>query len=114
MNKQITDEDLAKVNSMGYTLDQALTLASIIQSEASDPENMPMVSSVFANRLKPGSGFGYLGSDVTRHYIEREMSQPSSRAASRASAPSSSQTSSLPSVYLLSSNSFSRFFLVSR
>ena len=58
---------------MGYTLDQALTLASIIQSEASDPENMPMVSSVFANRLKPGSGFGYLGSDVTRHYIEREM-----------------------------------------
>ncbi len=60
-NKQITDEDLAKVNSMGYTLDQALTLASIIQSEASD------------NRLKPGSGFGYLGSDVTRHYIEREM-----------------------------------------
>ena len=73
MNKQITDEDLAKVNSMGYTLDQALTLASIIQSEASDPENMPMVSSVFANRLKPGSGFGYLGSDVTRHYIEREM-----------------------------------------
>ncbi|MEE1292551.1 MAG: endolytic transglycosylase MltG, partial [Acutalibacteraceae bacterium] len=72
-NKQITDEDLAKVNSMGYTLDQALTLASIIQSEASDPENMPMVSSVFANRLKPGSGFGYLGSDVTRHYIEREM-----------------------------------------
>ena len=72
MNKQITDEDLAKVNSMGYTLDQALTLASIIQSEASDPENMPMVSSVFANRLKPGSGFGYLGSDVTRHYIERK------------------------------------------
>ena len=73
MNKQITDEDLAKVNSMGYTLDQALTLASIIQSEASDPKNMPMVSSVFANRLKPGSGFGYLGSDVTRHYIERKM-----------------------------------------
>ena len=49
MNKQITDEDLAKVNSMGYTLDQALTLASIIQSEASDPKNMPMVSSVFAS-----------------------------------------------------------------
>ena len=72
-NPGISDEDLAKVNSMGYTLDQALTLASIIQSEASDPENMPMVSSVFANRLKPGSGFGYLGSDVTRHYIEREM-----------------------------------------
>lgn len=73
MNKQITDEDLALTNSQGYTLDQVITLASVIQSEASDPKNMPMVASVFTNRLKPGSGFGYLGSDVTRHYIERKM-----------------------------------------
>ena len=73
MNSKVTDEDLAAASAQGYTLDQVLTLASIIQSEASDPENMPMVASVFANRLKEGSGFGYLGSDVTRHYIERKM-----------------------------------------
>ncbi len=73
MNNTISDDDLAKASEMGYTLNEVLTLASIIQSEASDPANMPMVSSVFANRLKEGSGFGYLGSDVTRHYIERKM-----------------------------------------
>lgn len=73
MNRNVSDEDLAKAAEKGYTLEQALTLASVIQSEASDPQNMPMVSSVFTNRLKPGSGFPYLGSDVTRHYIERKM-----------------------------------------
>lgn len=72
-NQKITDDMLATATEKGYTLDQVLTLASVIQSEASDPENMPMVSSVFTNRLKPGSGFAYLGSDVTRHYIERKM-----------------------------------------
>lgn len=73
MNSKVSDEDLAKAKEHGYTLDQVLTLASVIQSEASDPKNMPMVASVFANRLKEGSGFGYIGSDVTRHYIERKM-----------------------------------------
>lgn len=72
-NSKISDQDLADAEAAGYTLDEVLTLASVIQSEASDPKNMPMVSSVFTNRLKEGSGFGYLGSDVTRHYIERKM-----------------------------------------
>lgn len=72
-NRVITDEDIAKAKEKGMSLDQALTLASVVQAEASDPENMPMVSSVFSNRLKEGSGFAYLGSDVTRHYIERKM-----------------------------------------
>ncbi|MBQ8470193.1 MAG: endolytic transglycosylase MltG [Clostridia bacterium] len=72
-NKVITDEDIAKAREKGMTLDRVLTLASVIQSEASDPKNMPMVASVFTNRLKEGSGFAYLGSDVTRHYIERKM-----------------------------------------
>lgn len=72
-NKVITDDDLAKAKEKGMSLDRVLTLASVIQSEASDPANMPMVASVFANRLKEGSGFAYLGSDVTRHYIERKM-----------------------------------------
>lgn len=72
-NSKITDDDIAKAKAQGYTVDRILTLASVIQSEASDPKNMPMVASVFANRLKEGSGFGYIGSDVTRHYIERKM-----------------------------------------
>lgn len=72
-NKVITDEDIAKAAEKNLSIDQVLTFASVVQSEASDPKNMPMVASVFANRLKEGSGFAYIGSDVTRHYIERKM-----------------------------------------
>ncbi|MEE1353942.1 MAG: endolytic transglycosylase MltG [Acutalibacteraceae bacterium] len=68
-NQKITDQDIKDAKAMGYTLDQVLTLASIIQTEASDPAQMPKVSSVFHNRLNSGN-FPYIGSDVTRQYIE--------------------------------------------
>lgn len=69
LNAKITDQDIADAKAMGYSLDQVLTLASIIQTEASDPAQMPKVSSVFHNRLN-SSAFPYIGSDVTRKYIE--------------------------------------------
>lgn len=68
-NAKITDQDIADAKAMGYTIDQMLTLASIIQTEASDPNQMPKVSSVFHNRLN-SPAFPYIGSDVTRKYIE--------------------------------------------
>lgn len=68
-NAKITDQYIADAKAMGYTLDQVLTLASIIQTEASDPKQMPKVSSVFHNRLN-SPAFPYIGSDVTRKYIE--------------------------------------------
>ncbi len=68
-NNRITDEMLEKMEQMGLTLDETITLASIIQREAGDPEEMGKVSSVFHNRLAEGSGLPQLQSDVTRDYV---------------------------------------------
>ena len=52
-----------------YSLDEILTLASIIQCESSDTANMNMVSSVFHNRLNNQGVFPSLQSDPTISYV---------------------------------------------
>ena len=58
-------------NKLGE-LDNLITLASIIQKEATDFENMKMVSSVFHNRLN-NNNFPYLQSDATKNYIKNDI-----------------------------------------
>ena len=52
------------------TIDEVMTLASMIQAEAADVNDMYMISSVFHNRLEAGSAsaVAYLGSDPTVWY----------------------------------------------
>lgn len=59
-------------NGLGE-LDNLITLASIIQKEATDMENMKMVSSVFHNRLKNSAEYPYLQSDATSNYIRDDI-----------------------------------------
>ena len=54
-----------KYSYSGMTTDQVVTLASIIEREADDPDNMKKVSSVFHNRLKAHM---ILQADSTREY----------------------------------------------
>lgn len=54
-----------RAESMGYTMDQILTMASLIEKEAKTSD-FARVSAVFHNRLKQGMK---LQSDVTIHYI---------------------------------------------
>jgi UPF0755 protein len=57
------------MKEMGLTQHQTITLASIIQAEASgDPDNMRLVSSVYWNRLNDTENFPKLQSDPTRNY----------------------------------------------
>lgn len=57
------------MTEMGLTQHQTITLASIIQAEASgDPENMKLVSSVYWNRLNDTENYPMLQSDPTRDY----------------------------------------------
>lgn len=49
----------------GLTLHQGLTIASIVESEVSDPNDRPIVAQVFLSRFKLGMP---LGSDVTAEY----------------------------------------------
>ena len=49
-----TEEDANRARELNMTTDQVLTLASMIEKEASAAEDFPRVSAVFHNRLKQG------------------------------------------------------------
>ncbi len=62
-----------RMQELGMNLDEVITLASIIQSEAAYMDDMEKVSSAFHNRLAPGSGLPLLQSDVTWFYVRNEI-----------------------------------------
>ncbi|MBR5872694.1 MAG: endolytic transglycosylase MltG, partial [Oscillospiraceae bacterium] len=72
-NNKITAEYYERMQELGMTLDELITLASIIQSEAAYMDDMEKVSSAFHNRLAPGSGLPYLQSDVTYFYYTENI-----------------------------------------
>ena len=70
-NSRVTSDLYDRMRDLNMTLDEAITLASIIQKEASSAEEMYMVSSVFHNRLERAEfPSRMLQSDVTVHYVE--------------------------------------------
>ena len=62
-----------RMQEMGMSLEDVITLASVIQSEAAYMDDMKNVSSAFHNRLAPNSGLPLLQSDVTWFYYEQEI-----------------------------------------
>ncbi len=62
---QLSDEIMAAIAKQGLSLYEAITLASIVQKEVSDPATQKQVAQVFLKRLKQGT---VLGSDVTFIY----------------------------------------------
>lgn len=68
---RVMGEVYEEIQDAGMTLDQAITLASIIQKEAGNLDEMVIVSSVFHNRIDNlTAGLPMLQSDVTVHYAE--------------------------------------------
>ncbi len=72
-NNKITPEYYLRMQELGMTLHEVITLASVIQSEAAYMEDMEKVSSAFHNRLAPNSGLPYLQSDVTYFYYTENI-----------------------------------------
>ncbi len=68
--RKLTDQDLERMEELGMTLDELITLASVVQAEAPVSSSMKMVASVFHNRLNNNSIFPLLQSDPTRVYVE--------------------------------------------
>lgn len=64
---KITDTDKSRAEELGYTMDEILTIASIIQEEAGRADQDYKVSSVLHNRLNSGTK---IECDVTITYLE--------------------------------------------
>ncbi len=65
---KFNSEIRAECDALGFTLDEILTLASIIQEEAGNPDEMYKVSSVLHNRLQSRK-FPRLQCDVATFYL---------------------------------------------
>lgn len=73
-NSKITNEMKQRAKTLGYTMDQMMTLASVIQKECdADIDECANVSSVFHNRLKDPASFPKLESDVTTFYVSQNL-----------------------------------------
>ncbi len=70
LESKITDAHISRAAELGYTIDEILTMASIIQEE-STPREMKNVSSVIHNRLN--SPYGKLECDVTIFYLNNHV-----------------------------------------
>ena len=69
-NKNIYSQYYAEIKKQKYTLDEFMTLASIVQGEAPNKEEMERVASVFLNRLKNPDLYPRLETDTTNKYID--------------------------------------------
>ncbi len=65
---KLTGEYTLRAQKLGYTLDEIITMASIIQEEAYTNESMHLISSVLHNRIN-SPDYGKLQCDVTIHYV---------------------------------------------
>ena len=60
-------DDIA--SKLGMTVDEIITLASIIEKEANDAQQMPLISSILYNRIHSTS-FAYINCDSTGTYLD--------------------------------------------
>ena len=65
-NSKITDTDRSRAAELGYTIDEIITIASVIQEEAGRADQDSKVSSVLHNRLNTNTP---LQCDVTYQYL---------------------------------------------
>ena len=69
-NNKVYTKYYSKMQDAGLELDEVIKLASIVQSEADNIEDMKKVASVYFNRLNNAAEFPKLQSCPTRDYVE--------------------------------------------
>lgn len=72
---KITPDLYGRMDDLEMELEEVLTLASMVQAEASSVYDMKRVASVFLNRLNNPDEYPLLQSDPTRKYVE-DIIQP--------------------------------------
>ena len=69
---KFTDEMKARAEELNYTIDEVITIASIVQLESANVDEMPTIASIFSNRLTDGPYNRF------NEYIARLQSDPTS------------------------------------
>lgn len=64
-----SDEYQVKADALGVTVDEVVVLASILQAEAANTEQMPTIASILYNRLERPEAFPLLQCDSTEDYL---------------------------------------------
>ncbi len=67
--RKVTDAYYDRAQEMGMTMDQVITLASMLQAEGTTKSDFENISSVFHNRLDHAREYPLLQSDATLQYI---------------------------------------------
>ena len=80
---QITKKMNLRMKELDMTLDETIILASLIQREGNNEENMALISSVFHNRLNNSESYPNLESDATYTYINESI-KPLTNSSNRA------------------------------
>lgn len=71
-DKKFEEELYTRCEQLGLTVDEVITIASMIEKEGRSPEEYSNISAVFHNRLKNSASFPYLNSDATLQYALSE------------------------------------------
>lgn len=68
-----TEEHQKRCEELGYTRDEIIIIASIIQAEAANADQMGMISAVLHNRLNNPGNYPKLECDSTKDYIKNKI-----------------------------------------
>lgn len=69
-DRKLTPEIRQQIADRGWTVDQAIIVASLVEGEAASKEDMEKVSKVLQNRMAPNSGYPKLELCSTRDYVK--------------------------------------------
>jgi UPF0755 protein len=72
-DSKITEEHRKRAEELGYSMQEIITIASIIQMEAGSEEQMKTISAVLHNRLSDKTNYPSLGCDSTSDYITNKV-----------------------------------------
>ena len=70
---------------MGFTMDEVMIIASIVQAEAGDVSQMKEIAAVIENRLKDKTNYPSLGCQSTSDYINNKIATSLSATSSHTS-----------------------------
>ncbi|MCD7872265.1 MAG: endolytic transglycosylase MltG, partial [Clostridiales bacterium] len=72
--KEITQEDRNRAKELGYSMQEIITIASIVQAEAGSDEQMSTIAAVIENRLKDTTNYPTIDCQSTSDYITKRIS----------------------------------------